>query len=68
VSASSPGSGPLTADGTAVRASLGLGSRAADVDRLVTALTALRADGPAWAYTAPEAGCVPAPDPRALAG
>jgi selenocysteine lyase/cysteine desulfurase len=56
----------LTADGTGVRASLGLGSRAADVDRLVTALTALRADGPAWGYAATEVGWAPDPDPRAL--
>jgi selenocysteine lyase/cysteine desulfurase len=56
----------LTADGTGVRASLGLGSRAADVDRLVTALTALRLHGPAWTYAATEAGCAPDPDPRAL--
>jgi selenocysteine lyase/cysteine desulfurase len=36
-------------DGAAVRASLGLGTRAADVDRLVDALRALRAHGPSWA-------------------
>jgi len=58
----------LTADGTGVRASVGLGSRAADVDRLLSALTALRADGPAWAYAATEAGWAPDPDPRALPG
>ena len=56
----------LTADPAGVRASLGLGSRAADVDRLVTALAELRAHGPAWAYARAEAGCAPDPDPRAL--
>src|SRR6185437_4357931 len=40
----------LTTDGAALRASLGLGSRAADVDRLVDALAALRAHGPSWRY------------------
>ena len=56
----------VTADGAGVRASLGLGSRAEDVDRLLAALASLRADGPAWTYAAPEAGYVPDPDPRAL--
>ena len=51
-----------------VRASLGLGSRAEDVDRLLAALASLRADGPAWAYAGPEAGYAPVPDPRALPG
>jgi selenocysteine lyase/cysteine desulfurase len=50
-------------DGTAVRASLGLGSRAEDVDRLVGALKQLRAQGPAWTY---DAHHIPAPDPRPL--
>jgi hypothetical protein len=36
------------------------------VDRLVSALTALRAHGPAWAYAATEVGWAPDPDPRAL--
>jgi selenocysteine lyase/cysteine desulfurase len=58
----------ITADGAGVRASLGLGSRAADVDRLLAALASLRAHGPAWTYTAPEAGYAPVPDPRALPG
>ncbi len=56
----------VTADGAGVRASLGLGSRAEDVDRLLAALASLRAHGPAWTYAAQEAGYVPAPDPRAL--
>jgi len=53
-------------EGAAVRASLGLGSRAADVDRLVDALAALRAQGPAWAYAGAAGGFAPLPDPRAL--
>ena len=53
-------------DGAAVRASLGLGSRAADVDRLVDALAALRAHGPSWAYAGPADGYAPVPDPRVL--
>jgi selenocysteine lyase/cysteine desulfurase len=48
-----------------VRASLGLGSRAADVDRLVSALAELRAHGPAWTYAVTEADFAPVPDPRA---
>jgi len=56
----------LTADGAAVRASLGLGSRAGDVDRLVDALSALRADGPSWTYASAADGYVPLPDPRVL--
>jgi selenocysteine lyase/cysteine desulfurase len=55
-------------DGAAVRASLGLGSRAADVDRLVDALRALRAYGPSWAYAGAADGYVPVPDPRVLPG
>jgi selenocysteine lyase/cysteine desulfurase len=58
----------VTADGAGVRASLGLGSRAEDVDRLLAALASLRAHGPAWTYAAPEAGYAPVPDPRALPG
>ena len=58
----------VTADGAGVRASLGLGSRAEDVDRLLAALASLRAHGPAWTYAAPEAGLRPGPDPRALPG
>lgn len=58
----------LTSEGTAVRASLGLGSRAADVDRLVDALGALRAHGPSWRYAGPADGYAPRPDPRVLPG
>jgi selenocysteine lyase/cysteine desulfurase len=58
--------GSAVTDGAAVRASLGLGSRAADVDRLVAALSALRAHGPAWAYAGAADGYAPVPDPRVL--
>jgi hypothetical protein len=50
-------------DGTAVRASLGLGSHAEDVDRLIEALEQLRREGPAWTYGADHR---PVPDPRPL--
>jgi hypothetical protein len=56
----------VAADGAGVRASLGLGSRSEDVDRLLTALASLRANGPVWTYAAAAAGYVPDPDPRAL--
>ena len=58
----------LNPAGTAVRASLGLGSRADDVDRLITALTALADHGPAWTYAGAEQDYVPLPHPRALPG
>jgi selenocysteine lyase/cysteine desulfurase len=50
-------------DGTAVRASLGLGSRAHDVDRLIDALDRLRGHGPSWTYGPDHR---PRPDPRPL--
>jgi hypothetical protein len=50
-------------DGAAVRASLGLGSHAEDVDRLIGALEQLRREGPAWTYGADHR---PVPDPRPL--
>jgi selenocysteine lyase/cysteine desulfurase len=56
----------LTTDGAATRASLGLGSRAADVDRLVDALAALRAHGPSWTYAGAADSYAPRPDPRVL--
>ena len=52
--------------GAALRASLGLGSQAADVDRLVDALRALRAHGPSWSYAGADGGYAPVPDPREL--
>ncbi len=51
---------------TAVRASIGLGSRAADIDRLVAAVSALRRGGPAWAYADADGDYLPVPDPRPL--
>lgn len=53
----------LGADEGAVRVSLGLGSQPDDIDRLITALDLLRADGPSWAYTADHR---PSPDPRPM--
>ena len=50
------------ADG-AVRVSLGLGSQASDIGRLVAALARLRGDGPSWTYTADHR---PSPDTRPL--
>ena len=58
----------VTADGAAVRASLGLGSQADDVDRLLAALTSLRERGPAWNYAGTTGGHEPDPDPRAFPG
>ena len=48
---------------TAVRASLGLGSTADDVDRLACGIARLVAHGPAWTY---DAEGRPSPDPRPL--
>ncbi|MCL2585636.1 MAG: aminotransferase class V-fold PLP-dependent enzyme [Streptosporangiales bacterium] len=56
----------LSPEGNAVRASIGLGSRADDVDRLVAALRVLRSSGPAWTYSGPEDSYCPLPDPRPL--
>jgi hypothetical protein len=50
----------------AVRASVGVGSRSADVDRLVDAVRRLVTDGPAWAYTPVNGRWAPTPDPRPL--
>jgi selenocysteine lyase/cysteine desulfurase len=51
------------ADG-AVRASLGVGSSGADVQRLLDALDELRVDGPRWTYAVDRGRCSPFPDPR----
>jgi len=56
----------LTPDDGAVRASLGLGSSAADVDRLAAALAALLTQGPCWTYAGAADGYAPVPDPRVL--
>ena len=55
----------LGADG-AVRASFGVGSSAADVDRLLEALRTLLADGPAWEYELVEGRYAPVGDPRPI--
>lgn len=51
------------ADG-AVRASIGLGSSEADVDRLVDAVAHLVRSGPGWSYTEEAGWWNPVPDPR----
>ncbi|MGH4027112.1 MAG: aminotransferase class V-fold PLP-dependent enzyme [Pseudonocardiaceae bacterium] len=50
----------------AVRASLGLGTTATDIDRLADALTTIIIDGPRWSYHCVPGGgdCWPEPDPR----
>jgi selenocysteine lyase/cysteine desulfurase len=50
--------------GGAVRASLGLGSSSADVDRLLTALRQLVADGPSWSYAKSDGAWSPSPETR----
>ena len=51
-------------DDTAVRASIGLGTTAEHVDRLVDALHRLVSRGTTWTYTAAGGRWAPAPDPR----
>ena len=51
-------------DGTAVRASVGAGTTAGHVDRLVAAVRGLVADGPAWTYGLVDGRIAPTPDPR----
>ncbi|WP_024795099.1 aminotransferase class V-fold PLP-dependent enzyme [Tomitella biformata] len=50
----------------AVRASIGLGSTAADVNRLILAIEALRTCGPAWGYAKTEGHWAPSPETRPL--
>ena len=52
--------------GTAVRASLGLGTTREHVDRLLDALRTLATTGPRFPYTVTETGCRPTQDPRDL--
>ncbi|SFQ31884.1 Selenocysteine lyase/Cysteine desulfurase [Amycolatopsis arida] len=52
--------------GPAVRASLGLGTTAEHVDRLVRALRRVVARGAAWTYAREDGRWVPSPDPRPL--
>ncbi|WP_219418213.1 aminotransferase class V-fold PLP-dependent enzyme [Pseudonocardia nigra] len=54
---------PGAADG-AVRASLGLGTTASDVDRLVEAVRSLVTHGPRWTYGVVDGRWAPTPDPR----
>jgi selenocysteine lyase/cysteine desulfurase len=53
-------------DGTAVRASIGLGTTEEHVDRLVDALRALVRRGAGWTYADVDGRWTPAPDPREL--
>ncbi len=53
-------------DGTAVRASIGLGTTAEHVDRLVGALRELVTRGARWTYAPVGGRWVPTPDPRDL--
>lgn len=48
----------------AVRASVGLGSTVADVDRLIEAVTVLAGQGPGWHYAEVDGRTAPVPDPR----
>jgi len=48
----------------AVRASVGIGTRAADVDRLVEAIAYISRNGAAWSYRAGDGYFVPEPAPR----
>jgi selenocysteine lyase/cysteine desulfurase len=58
--------GVPTAIPGAVRASTGIGTTAADCDRLATAVATIAAEGPRWTYTSTADGtdCRPTPDPR----
>ena len=56
----------LGLDHGAVRASIGVGTSSDDVDRLVAAVTALVADGPALAYELVEGRWAPVGDSRPL--
>ncbi|PSL05442.1 selenocysteine lyase/cysteine desulfurase [Haloactinopolyspora alba] len=47
-----------------VRASVGAGTTAADVDRLVAAVEGLVRDGAGWTYSVVDGRCEPDPDPR----
>ncbi len=52
----------------AVRASVGVGTSSADVDRLLAAVVRLVHAGPAWTYGLVEGRWAPTPDPRPLPG
>ncbi|HWG24614.1 aminotransferase class V-fold PLP-dependent enzyme [Actinospica sp.] len=55
----------LAADG-AIRASFGVGSTSADVDRLIGALHGLLTNGPAWEYELVDGRYRPVADPRPI--
>jgi selenocysteine lyase/cysteine desulfurase len=50
--------------GNAIRASIGVGTSAEDIDRLLTALTDIIANGPRWTYVNANGYVLPSPDPR----
>ena len=54
----------LGASSGGIRASMGVGSRGEDVDRLVDALGALVARGEGWTYALEGGRWTPSPDPR----
>ncbi|HTK66998.1 MAG TPA: aminotransferase class V-fold PLP-dependent enzyme [Pseudonocardia sp.] len=54
------------ADEGAVRASIGIGTTADDIDRLLTALRGLTKRGARWDYEVVEGRWAPSPDPRDL--
>jgi selenocysteine lyase/cysteine desulfurase len=60
----SAGGGCADGTGTALRASLGLGSTVEDVDRLLDAVRSLTRDGARWQYEQVDGAFVPSPDPR----
>jgi selenocysteine lyase/cysteine desulfurase len=65
VAALAPGSGCSPTAPAAVRASVGLGTSLADVERLLAAVDGLLTDGPGWSYGQDTRGrWQPAPDPR----
>jgi selenocysteine lyase/cysteine desulfurase len=54
------------ADDGAVRASIGIGTTAEDIDRLLTALRGLTKRGARWRYAVVDGRWAPSPDPRDL--
>jgi selenocysteine lyase/cysteine desulfurase len=54
------------ADGGAVRASIGIGTTADDIDRLLEALRGLTKRGARWSYAVVDGRWAPSPDPRDL--
>jgi selenocysteine lyase/cysteine desulfurase len=56
----------LCPGGEALRASIGLGSTAEDIDRLLAALRTLVTSGASWTYAPVDGRWAPTPDPRDL--